>query len=354
MCQVKIKQEQNNEIQIMKRKILIQWVATLCNSLIALGFTLVALGILSMVPMIGATEAVERDASKGTIGDAFSPDVKVSLHVPLQSTDNLSLGAVTESSEGEESASELNRKLTNPVSDIWSISNQFNNFELNNGQWNNNWNFQPVMPVSLTKDWNLITRPVMPFYNIVPHETSPGEFARDAGLGDLTLLELLSPANSGNWVFGAGPTAIFPTATSHFTGQGKWQLGPSVVVGYLTKEFFIGVFPQQWWSIGGEHGRPDTNQMNLQPIATIFFGEGWSFGYSGNILADWTAPSPDVWTVPIGLGLGKVVKFGRLPVKIQLAVQYMPVHPRISGQEWNVQVQITPVIPKLIKGALFQ
>jgi len=52
--------------------------------------------------------------------------------------------------------------------------------------------------------------------------------------------------------------------------------------------------------------------------------------------------------------LGKVVKLGRLPVKIQLAVQYMPVHPRISGQEWNVQVQITPVIPKLVKGVLFQ
>ena len=309
-----------------------------------------------MVSVLRATESSRADASNDALSEPFPPNVTVSLRLPLQDGKNLSYGAVTGSSseEGEESASELNRKLTNPVSDIWSISNQFNNFELNNGQWNNNWNFQPVMPVSLTKDWNLITRPVMPFYNIVPHETAPNEFARDAGLGDLTLLELLSPANSGNWVLGAGPTAIFPTATSHFTGQGKWQLGPSVVVGYLTKQYFIGVFPQQWWSIGGEHGRPDTNQMNLQPIATIFFGEGWSFGYSGNILADWTAPSPDVWTVPIGLGLGKVVKFGRLPVKIQLAVQYMPVHPRISGQEWNVQVQITPVIPKLIKGVLFQ
>ena len=58
------------------------------------------------------------------------------------------------------------------------------------------------------------------------------------------------------------------------------------------------------------------------------------------------SPSGSVWR--------KVVKFGRLPVKIQLAVQYMPVHPRISGQEWNVQVEITPVIPKLIKGVLFQ
>ena len=321
---------------------------------IALGLTVLTVGIFSLVPLIRATEPPDVDANKDTIGEPFAPDARVSLRLPLRTSENLSFAAVTESPTGEPSASELNRELSNPVSSTWSISNQFNNFELNNGQWNNNWNFQPVLPLSLTKDWNLITRPVMPFYNIVPHETASGEFNRAAGLGDLALLELLSPAQSGNWVLGAGPTAIFPTATSGFTGQGKWQLGPSVVVGYLTKEFFIGVFPQQWWSIGGQHGRLDTNQMNLQPIATLFFGKGWSFGYSGNILANWNAPSEDVWTVPVGLGLGKVVKFGRLPIKIQLAVQYMPVHPRISGQDWNVQVQITPVIPKLIKGTLFQ
>jgi hypothetical protein len=322
--------------------------------LISVGIAVLLLALLLGVRGVRGTEPSEINLSINPVEEPLSSDGHVSLRVPLQSAENFSFAAVTESSDGEESASELNRKLTNPVSSIWSISNQFNNYELNNGQWSNNWNFQPVLPVSLTKDWNLITRPVMPFYNIVPHETAPHEFNRAAGLGDLTLLELLSPANSGNWVLGTGPTAIFPTATSHFTGQGKWQLGPSMVVGYLTKEFFIGVFPQQWWSIGGEHGRPDTNQMNLQPIATLFFGEGWSLGYSGNILADWNAPSPDVWTVPVGLGLGKVVKFGRLPVKIQLAVQYMPVHPRISGQEWNVQVSITPVIPKLVKGVLFQ
>jgi hypothetical protein len=315
--------------------------------------TVLALGILPMVSSLHATEPLKVDANKGAIGEPFGLGGD-SVDGPFQTSENLTLGAVTEASAAGESASELNRQLTNPVSSIWSIANQFNNFELNNGHWNNNWNFQPVLPVSLTKDWNLITRPVMPFYNIVPHETAPGEFNRATGLGDLALLELLSPAHSGNWVLGAGPTFIFPTATSPFTGQRKWQAGPSVVVGYLTKQFFLGVFPQQWWSIGGEHGRPDTNQMNLQPIATIFFGEGWSIGYSGNILADWNAPSEDVWTVPVGLGLAKVVKLGRLPVKVQLAVQYIPVHPRISGQEWNVQLSITPVIPKLIKGVLFQ
>jgi hypothetical protein len=281
-------------------------------------------------------------------------DSRVPLSLSLQGSEDLTHGADTETPSGELSSSELNRQLTNPVSSLWSISNQFNNLELNNGQWSNNWNFQPVLPLSLTKDWNLITRPVMPFYNIVPRETAPGQFERAAGLGDLALVELLSPAHTGNWVLGAGPTFIFPTATSEFTGQGKWQAGPSFVAGYLTKEFFLGMFPQQWWSIGGQQGRLNTNQLNLQPIATLFFGDGWSVGYSGNILADWNASSGNVWTVPVGLGLGKVVKLGRLPIKVQLAVQYMPVHPRISGQEWDVQVQITPVLPKLIKGVLFQ
>jgi hypothetical protein len=275
-----------------------------------LGLTVFTVGMLSAVWVIHATESAEVYPNQDSIGEPFAPSQNSPISWPFQSVENLTLGAVAQSTTGESSASELNRQLTNPVSSIWSISNQFNNFELNNGHWNNNWNFQPVMPVSLTKDWNLITRPVMPLYNIVPHETAPDQFERAAGLGDLALLELLSPAHSGNWVLGAGPTAIFPTATSHFTGQGKWQLGPSVVVGYLTKEFFIGVFPQQWWSIGGEHGRPDTNQMNLQPIASVFFGEGWNVFYSGNILADWTAPSEDVWTVPVGLGLGKVVETG--------------------------------------------
>jgi hypothetical protein len=58
--------------------------------------------------------------------------------------------------------------------------------------------------------------------------------------------------------------------------------------------------------------------------------------------------------VPVGLNVGKVVKLGRLPVKLQVAVQYMPVHPHDTGQEWNFQVQVTPVIPKLIKGILFE
>ena len=250
-------------------------------------------------------------------------------------------------------ADKLAQALANPVSNLWSLQFQFNNFQLTNDRWNNNLNFQPVMPVSLTSGLNLITRPVIQVYNSAPYTDSLGNEQRTTNFGDWTQLELLSPADSGHWLLGAGPTFIFPTAGSVYTGQGKWQVGPAVVVAYMDKKFIAGIFPQQWWSYAGDPSRPNTNQMNLQPIFNLFFEGGWNVGYSGNILVDWEAPSNNRWTVPIGLGAGKVVKFGRLPVKISLAAQYMVTQPDPVGQKWNVQIQLTPVLPKLIQGTLF-
>ncbi len=253
----------------------------------------------------------------------------------------------------ELSETELSRQLANPVTNIWSIANQFNNYKLSNGSWNDNWNFQPLLPISLTEDWNLITRPVVTIYNSVPIETTPGEFRNTTAFGDMIFMQQLSPAHSGPWLFGIGPTWVFPSAGSVHTGQGKWMVGPSFVLGYVSKKFILGVFPQQWWSFSGDPDRPSTNQMNLQPIAALFFPHGWSVGYSGNILADWKATPGNVWTVPLGIGVNKVFKFGRLPVKLGVAGQYMVVRPGPAGQKWDIQIQVTPVIPKLVKGTLF-
>jgi hypothetical protein len=98
-----------------------------------LGVTVVTLGILSVIPTLCATEPPDGDANSNATAEPLALDTGARISLPLQTiqtNENFSLGAVTESSGGEESESELNRKLTNPVSSIWSISNQFNNFEL--------------------------------------------------------------------------------------------------------------------------------------------------------------------------------------------------------------------------------
>jgi hypothetical protein len=108
------------------------------QSPLVFGVTVLTLGILSVTLGICANDASEVDRNSKATPDRFAPDSRVSLSLPLRGSEDLTYGAVTESSTGEESASELNRQLTNPVSSIWSIANQFNNFELNNGQWSNN------------------------------------------------------------------------------------------------------------------------------------------------------------------------------------------------------------------------
>ncbi len=260
------------------------------------------------------------------------------------------------------SLEEVNKELSNPVSSIWSISFQQTNYLLDiegkEDRWNSNLNFQPVLPVTLTRDWNLITRPVVTVFNSVPHPNprNPADVETTTGFGDTILMEMFAPTLrlTGKWLLGIGPTFVFPTASSDFTGQGKWQVGPAAVVGYLSEKWILGAFVQNWTSFAGDSNRPDVNQMNLQPIAACFLPGGWNIGYSGNVLANWKSDSArNVWTVPVGIGVSKVVKLGQLPVKIGLGVQYMVQRPDNFGQQWNIQLGVTPVIPKLITGALF-
>jgi hypothetical protein len=257
------------------------------------------------------------------------------------------------------SANELAKEISNPVTSLWQLQLQFNNLELESGnsyptdgKWVNNLYFQPIMPVSLTKSINMITRPVITIYNSVPYPTGPFSSDRETTFGDMIMANVLSPAGFEPWIFGIGPTWIFPTAGSDFTGQGKWQVGPAGGSGYITKKFMIAAFAQQWWSFAGDDDRKDTSQMQLLPLIFRFFGEGWSVGYSGRILADWKADSGEKWTVPLGLSVGKVVFLGRLPVQFQIAGEYLLERPT-GGPEWNFQLQVTPVIPKLIKRTLF-
>jgi len=170
----------------------------------------------------------------------------VLVAAPLRAADTPTTTAPSVGEAGGESLSELNKKLTNPISSLWSIAFQQNNYMLDMGpgkeaRWNSNLNFQPVLPVALTKDWNLITRPVMTLFNSVPHpdRNNPTDIDRTTGFGDTVLMEMFSPSPNlvGNWLLGIGPTFIFPTASSDFTGQGKWQVGPAVVVGYLSKKW---------------------------------------------------------------------------------------------------------------------
>jgi len=259
--------------------------------------------------------------------------------------------------DNQKSETEVNKELSNPISSIWALQIQQNTYFIHPGIEDKssrnsvNVQFQPVLPLALTNDWNLITRPVLQVVNSVPVPTRTGRIYQATGFGDTILATLLSPSPrlAGPWLVGAGPTFIFPTATTTNVGQKKWQLGPGGVFGYLGEHYIVGVFPQQWFSVGG-NGSKQTSQMNVQYFASYFLPHGWSVGTSPNVLINWYASDGNKVTFPIGLFVSKVQKIGPVPVKFLVQGQYMPVNPSVFGQRWNIQVSITPVIPKLIKG----
>jgi hypothetical protein len=204
------------------------------------------------------------------------------------------------------------------------------------------------MSVKLTDDWSLVTRPVLQLFNTTPFQDQGGQGNRMTAFGDTAVALALSPGHRlvGNWLLAAGPTFIFPTATDSRIGQNKWQVGPAAAVGYVGKNFVTYVFPQQWFSVGGDGRR--TRQMSLIYAFVRTLPNGWTVGTNPNMFVDWEASSGNKVSFPVGLQVGKLRKLGPMPVKFDLQVQYYAVRPQVYGPKWNLQLQITPILPALI------
>ena len=257
-----------------------------------------------------------------------------------------------------DSAAEASKQAANPLASVWLMQFQQNNSWLgmpaNGGnRVQSNLQFQPLMSVKLTDDWSLVTRPVLQLFNATPSQEQAGQSNRVTGFGDTAVALALSPGHRlvGNWLLAAGPTFIFPTATDSRIGQDKWQVGPAAAIGYVGKNFVTYVFPQQWFSVGGDGRR--TRQMSLIYAFVRTLPNGWTVGTNPNMFVDWEAPSGNKVSFPVGLQVGKLRKLGPMPVKFDLQVQYYAVHPQVYGSKWNVQLQITPILPSLIKRKVF-
>src|SRR4051812_7541885 len=102
----------------------------------------------------------------------------------------------TASAQAELSAEELAKLAQNPVGNLISVPFQ-NNTNLNFGpekRTQNILNIQPVIPISISPDWNIITRTILPVISM--SSLAPGD-DRTNGIGDIQLTAFLSPANPG-------------------------------------------------------------------------------------------------------------------------------------------------------------
>jgi hypothetical protein len=261
------------------------------------------------------------------------------------------------SGDQEQPAAALAQEAANPFSSRWLMQVQQNNnwMDMPLGDGNrvqSNLLFQPLLSVALSEKWGLYMRPVVTMVNSLPHLDQNGHSERTTGFGDTVLgIAAARPLFGGRVMLGAGPTFAFPTASEQALGQDTWQIGPDVGATLLGKSFIAYAFVQQWFKAGGD-GR-DTNQMNGVFNFTYTFANGFTIGTQPNLSVDWEAPEDNRVAFSIGPQIGTLCRCGRTPTLFQLQVQYYPVRPDVSGPKWNIQLQVTPTIPALVKKTLF-
>lgn len=272
----------------------------------------------------------------------------------------------------------LAKMSANPLGAAWMLwlQNDYTHFDGDNdalsssGEWANTTTFQPVMsfPFHVGDDeWNFIMRPVIQ-YQSSPYEESFGRAlnghpedipasdlansnypfsGRTNGFGDTALLTLVGPARDDGFIWGVGASQIFPTAEEDVLGQGKYQAGPAFLVASLAPNpggWNIGALGQHWWSYAGDDDREDTNQTNIQYFLNYRLSGTELVGMAPNIKINWEADSGEKVNLPIGLGYSDVTKFGSLPVRWGVELQYSAIKGDEFDADFNLRFLFIPII----------
>lgn len=254
----------------------------------------------------------------------------------------LSAQAEPTKAEAEAKASELAKAAQNPVADMNSVPVQFN-WSTGGGLGDETQsiiNIQPVLPLQINEKWNLISRTIVPIVNLPGGGTD-----RIKGIADIQEQIFLTPTKTKGAVWGFGPIFSFPTATNAAVSTGQYAMGPTFVVLKIGKKWVYGFVANQLWRVGGSDQTDAINSFFVQPFINYNLKRGWALTTAPGITANWDAPSGQVWTVPLGLGVSKITRVGKQPLNI--AVQYYAniERPDNAGSSL-IRMQFTLLYPK--------
>ena len=237
----------------------------------------------------------------------------------------------------------LAKKLQNPVANLISVPMQ-SNWDFGIGPAHAMrylLNVQPVIPFSLTAEWNLITRTIVPFI----HAESPVTWGSDAGgLGDIVQSFFLSPKapTSGGWILGAGPVFLYPSASDDALGAEKWGAGPTAVFLKQDSGWTYGLLANHIWSFAGKSSRADVSTTFLQPFVSYTTKTYTTFGLNTESTYDWENKR---WIVPLNATVAQMLKIGGQPIQLQLGGRVYADRPD-GGPNWGLRFAVTFLFPK--------
>ncbi len=237
---------------------------------------------------------------------------------------------------------DLAKKLANPISDLISLPIQSNyDFGVGPGDgtiWKTN--IQPVIPISISEDWNVISRTILP---VIDQEglAPVGDALDESGLGDITQSFFFSPKASSP-IWGVGPVFLIPTATDELLGSEKFGIGPTAVVLKQDGPWTYGALVNHLWDVAGDDDRDSINATFLQPFLSYILPTKTTLTLNTETTYDW---SNNQWTVPLNFQVSQLFKLGDQPLQAFVGARYYAEKPE-DGPEWGLRFGLIFLFPK--------